>query len=404
MVKTDATAGGAPLEAVLRIGEDGIVLERSDKAFQLKLRGYIQGDARFFIDGGDAGPPHTFVIRRARPIIEGTVFKYFTFRLMPDFGGTAPTLQDAHVDVRPLKEISVRVGKFKAPVGLERLASATNLLFVERALPTQLVPNRDLGIQVYGDVLDGTFTYAVGAFNGDVDGGSNDADSDDGKDLAARVFAHPLRPLGSKIVKNLGVGFSATWGKAEGTLDTPSVASLRTSGQQTFFRFRAGDTEAETTLADGARFRLSPQLYWFVGPIGVLGEYVASFQSVQIGDAEARLLHHAFQGAGTVVIGGDASYDGVKPDHEVGAGGYGALELVGRYHELRVDGDAFPTFANPDAAARVARGFTLGVGWWANRFFRVMADFDRTTFEGGAADGADRQNENAVLVRTQASW
>ncbi|HVH27644.1 MAG TPA: hypothetical protein VM818_12830 [Vicinamibacterales bacterium] len=47
-------------------------------------------------------------------------------------------------------------GKGKTPFGLERLHSASSLLFVDRAAPTALVPNRGLGIQVLGDISGGT--------------------------------------------------------------------------------------------------------------------------------------------------------------------------------------------------------------------------------------------------------
>ena len=51
------------------------------------------------------------------------------------------------------REQKFRFGKFKPPVGLERLVSDSDMLFVERALPTDLVPNRDVGVQVYGENL-----------------------------------------------------------------------------------------------------------------------------------------------------------------------------------------------------------------------------------------------------------
>ena len=41
---------------------------------------------------------------------------------------------------------SLTAGKFKVPVGLERLESATDIRFIERGFPTSLVPNRDLGV------------------------------------------------------------------------------------------------------------------------------------------------------------------------------------------------------------------------------------------------------------------
>jgi phosphate-selective porin OprO/OprP len=388
----------------VRVGRDGFVLESEDRAFVLKIRGYLQGDGRLFVDAGDSGPPHTFVVRRARPILEGTVFRYFGFRLMPDFGGGTATVQDAHVDARPLSELSFRVGKFKAPFGIERLMNAPNLLFVERAFPTLLAPNREIGVEVYGDLWDGTLTYAVGVFNGVADGGSTDGDTDEGKDVIGRIFAHPLRPLAIPALRGLGLGFAASWGRARGTLETPSLPSFKTSGQQTFFRYLAGDTIDVTAVADGDRYRISPQLYYFFGPFGLLSEYVASFQNVTLGAASTRLASHAWQAAATFVIGGDASYEGVRPARAVGEGGAGAFELAGRYHELRIDPDAFPTFADPAQSARLARGFTVGVGWWANRSFRVMADFDRTTFEGGASGVGNRRPENMVLGRTQVAW
>ena len=53
----------------------------------LKLRGYIQADSRFFADDHVGGAANgTFLLRRVRPIIEGTVFEKYDFRLMLDFG------------------------------------------------------------------------------------------------------------------------------------------------------------------------------------------------------------------------------------------------------------------------------------------------------------------------------
>ena len=55
----------------------------------------------------DEGANDTFLIRRARPILEGTLFDVVDFRLMPDFGGSGTsssataTLQDAWVNFRP---------------------------------------------------------------------------------------------------------------------------------------------------------------------------------------------------------------------------------------------------------------------------------------------------------------
>src|SRR5687768_113665 len=114
-----------------------------------------------FVNTPQSSGVNTFVARRVRPILEGTVYDRFGFRIMPDFGGGQTVLQDAYADVKFANWIKLRGGKFKEPVGLERLQSANHILFVERGLPTNLVPNRDLGFQLFGDVAEGLVSYAI---------------------------------------------------------------------------------------------------------------------------------------------------------------------------------------------------------------------------------------------------
>ena len=92
---------------------------------------------------------------------------------MPDFGGGETELFDAYIEMTHFPEASLRVGKFKGPFGLERLQSATSLMFLERGFPTSLGPNRDVGIQLSENSERG-FSHAVGVFNGVADGGSSD--------------------------------------------------------------------------------------------------------------------------------------------------------------------------------------------------------------------------------------
>ncbi|HMJ15446.1 MAG TPA: porin, partial [Polyangiaceae bacterium] len=225
------------------------------------------------------------------------------------------------------------------------------------------------------------------------------------KDFTGRVFAHPLRPIGIEALKDLGVGVAASTGKVEGSDTATALSQYRTSGQQAFFRYRAVSGSApETVLADGSRNRISPQLYYYYGPFGLLGEYVLSSQRVTLGDTSRVLQHQAWQASGTYVIGGTASYEGVKPDSSIGEGGIGAFEVSARYQGIRLDRDAFPTFADPNNSARDAHGIGVGAGWWANRAARFMLNFESTSFRGGAADGADRASEKIVLARSQISW
>jgi phosphate-selective porin OprO/OprP len=65
---------------------NGFYIESADKAFVFRITGQIQSDDREFLNTNDRTDIDTFLIRRARFGLEATLFKYYEFRFMPDFG------------------------------------------------------------------------------------------------------------------------------------------------------------------------------------------------------------------------------------------------------------------------------------------------------------------------------
>ncbi len=61
-------------------GKEGFSLKSADGQFQLRLRGLIHIDARIL-----KPDTNTFLLRRVRPILEGTVYKIFDFSIDPRF-------------------------------------------------------------------------------------------------------------------------------------------------------------------------------------------------------------------------------------------------------------------------------------------------------------------------------
>ncbi len=384
--------------------KDGFSLRSADGKYVLKLRGYAHADARFFPSDDAKTIPNTFFLRRARPIIEVTVGKYFDFRLMPDFGQGATTLFDAYWEGKFDPAFTVRAGKFKPPVGFERLQSATDITFAERGFPTNLAPNRDVGLQLAGDVSAGVFAYQVGIFNGVPDLGNGDNDGNDSKDLAARVFFQPIKQ-GS--LKGLGFGVSGSTGDELGSGTATGLPGYRSASQQTFFRYRTdATTPANSVIAQGRRSRVSPHAYLGLGSLGVLGEFIVSSQEVRVGTSVAKLTHKAWQAsAGYFLTGEQAGFRSPTPKKpfDLKEGTWGALEIAARYGELDVDDDAFPTFASPTSSASKAKGLGLGVNWHLNKQIKVVVNYEHTTFEGGATDG-DRLSEDFVVTRFQHSF
>jgi phosphate-selective porin OprO and OprP len=401
---TVLAAVGRPLAAEEKPAgyHNGFTLQSEAGDFVLKLTGYAQADGRF-AGGDDANAViDAFLLRRVRPILQGTVARYFDFYLNPDFGGGLTVLQDAYLDVRFTPKLRFRAGKIKTPFGIERLQSGQSLLFVERALPNNLVPNRDVGLQVHGELAQGAVAYQAAVLNGVPDGGSVDLDTNDGKDLAGRLFVQPWTSSGASPLRGLGFGVAATRGTASGALRGYSSVS-----QVPVFSYAA------TVTAAGDRARWSPQGYFYLGPVGLLAEYVHAREEVQNTvagrpTAFARLDNSAWSVSGSLLLTGeDASYASVKPkDLFVPASGkWGALQLVARLNRLAVDGDAFRGgFADIARSVRRATAWAVGVNWIWNGNLKYVLDYEQTRFLGGAAGNADRATEKSVQTRLQLAF
>ncbi len=388
---------------VVKIGPDGISIGSADGNNEIRFRGLLQVDGRFYPGRDGFGPTDTFLLRRVWPFISGKFAKRFEFMIKPEFTQDKVSILDAYIDTTVFPEFKFRFGKFKGPVGLERLEEVAYTHFVERGLPTNLVPNRDLGAQVFGSVLDGVFTYQLGVFNGIFDGGTSDFDLNNGKDFEGRVFAQPFKKTKVEAAQGLGFGVAGTFGAQTGDVKNPQLPTYKTAGQRNFFSYLNDGTAAGTVIASDHRWRLSPQLYYYYKGFGLLGEYVLSAQDVAInGGPSVELRNQAWQAQLSYVIGADNSYGRIVPRNPLGwkKGGTGAFEFKARYNELHVDPNAFPTFADPNKSARVAKGFGVGFTWHINQNVKFEVDYDRTTFKGGAK-GGDQHPENAILNQYQ---
>ncbi|MGD0652144.1 MAG: porin [Verrucomicrobiia bacterium] len=401
---------------ILKAGQDGFSLQSSDGNFVLKLRGYAQADGRFYLDDSAKNGADTFLMRKVRPILEGTLYRDFDFRIMPDFGANQAVLQDAYLEWRYWPWLKARVGKYKPPVGLEQLQQDQWLFFAERGLPSDLVPNRDVGVQLSGDLFGGVVSYAGGIFNGVVDGGIADTDAWDSKDGAARIFIQPFKKTDIDPLKGLGFGVGGTVGNQQFTSGSTNLPTYKTTGQLQFFSFRSG------VAPDGVEVRGSPQGYYYWGPFGLLGEYVIADQEVRAGTLRDHVRNTAWQvQASFALTGENATYNGVTPHRafDLRSGGWGAFEIVGRYGDLHVDPDSFSKtplaaglrFADPTKSAQEAREWGVGLNWYLNKNVKLVLDYEQTSFDGGAGTASstaytvkDRQTERIVLTRAQVSF
>ena len=134
--------------------------------YKLTLGGYIQmnlesGDVSAF-EGrfGLTALKDRFRLRRARITLTGDYKEQFEFKIEGDFeqsdGLAAATrtgfsATDIFINWHGVPEANIKVGQWKAPFGLENLTPDSQILTIERSLPTgAIVPERQIGVMLWG--------------------------------------------------------------------------------------------------------------------------------------------------------------------------------------------------------------------------------------------------------------
>jgi len=307
----------------------------------------------------------------------------------------------------------VQAGKFKSPVGLEHLQSDRDISFNERSLVTDLVPNRDLGLQLKGDLNGGVVSYALALLDGAPDYNGTTTNTYSQNDLAevARLFFQPWKNSGVNALRGLGFGLAGSY-----EIDNPNpkaatglTPGFTTDGQQKFFTYTNG------AYAGGQHWRVSPQSYYYYGPLGLLGEYVVNGQRVTNGKTTADVINNAWEITGSwLLTGEDATYSAITPRHNFDPrnGQWGAWQVVARFAELNVGNDAFTSgLASRKTSADGAQAWAVGVNWFLNKNIRANLSFSHTTFGGytgskstSASYAVPAQDENVLFTRIQLAF
>ncbi len=385
-------------------------LEIETENFALRLRGYVQADWRHVF--GEGPWSDAFLIRRARAVFEGSAFHRVEVKIMADFAAS-PMLYDAYVDAKITDWLRLRFGKDKVPISIERLRSARNLLFVERAQPGIFTPVREIGGQIIAEPWDGKISASIGVMQAAPDGVNPDIFGSDGggddKDVVGRIF---VKPFSRGALAGLGLGLSGAMGSATGSLTTPRLASYKTTAQLTDFSYRAVANGAGP-VAFGERAHLGAQMVFTAGPAEIMAEAIESVEGIKLGSETARLENGAYSiQLAFLPTGEHANWEGVVPKNPFNParGQFGALVVAVRNHGARFDGRSFPLFADPTASVKSALSFGGSLTWIWNSVFEIQSTWESTTFEGGApsataaAKPGNRPAEHALLTRAQAAF
>ncbi len=394
--------------------QDGFFLQSADKAYYLRLTGQIQADYRTFGDHNDVKDIDTFLVRRARLGVEATVFQYYEFRLLPDFGQGLTRIQDSYVNVHYVDYFQVTAGKFKEPVSYEELIQDRFVPTMERSILDQIIPARDVGIMIHGQkLLDDRLDYAIGIFNGEINGGSTpttgDFNTNNRMDAAARVAVRPFNCESfPELTRGLQVGVSGTWGSEREPI---LPLTLRTPGTVPWLQFN------KDVVLYGTRTRITPEFAYFYKSFGFAAQYLRENEEAKPSITSTTMVNIPYEGyyfMATYLLTGEERTSwsqmivplrAFEPHHPFTCPG--AWELVARISRLRLDESIFdpgPTqLVNPANFTPSAVETTLGFNWYLNAWVRMQFNWEHAMFQHrvNLGPGAFLNVQDTFLTRLQ---
>jgi len=134
----------------------------------IKFNGLVQTWFSYGEEGYGDDSGYGFTLRRVRFKPSGAFSDKITWTLQAGWDKQTASLVDVYIDFILSKAFKIRIGKYTVPGTISSsLTSSGKLDFVERAAITQqwgsrngLSSYRALGIQAYGDLMDGKLYYA----------------------------------------------------------------------------------------------------------------------------------------------------------------------------------------------------------------------------------------------------
>ncbi len=404
-----ATAPAGPLCAGW---QEGFFVQSPDKSFVLRITGQVQADYRDFLNAADRTDIDTFLVRRARLGIEATMFKYYEFRLLPDFGGSSPAITDAYLNVHYGDALQFEVGKFKQPFSYEQLIQDRYVPAMERSIIDQLVPARDEGVMIHGRKLfEDRLDYGVAVSNGEINGNT---DTNSHKDLNGRIAIRPFNdPDRWDLLRRLQFGISGGVGVEN---EPVSPNTLKTPATVPWFAYNS------TVRADGIRYRLSPEVAFFYRSFGLVAQYYHQQQQLRpAATGPSSVLKEdvpmdGFYVLATCFLTGEErtecsqQIDPMRPlDPRCPLSAPGAWELVFRVSRLDVDDAVFsPGLANLADRTKYSSGateWTFGLNWYWNKWARSQLNWEHASFDDpvklGAAPSPYLRHQDTLYARFQ---
>ena len=381
--------------AVLGTNVASLTLEKQQ--MNMKIGGRLAVDAAGYVTGQqfqDFEPG--LEVRRARVYAKGDclILLPVSYELEIGYVPNQFYIEKSYIALRDLALIGdLRVGQYQPPMGLDVITSSRDITFMEPSSALQaLAPGTSAGAQIGRTIFNERASWRLGAFTEGVGTDYGDASKDYGRAIGRVTW---LAVDHKKANENdsdryLHLGLSANF-----LYSSSSTIQYRSRPESHLapYVIDTGDISAHGAVTLGS------EAAWVNGPFSVQGEYLHSFVERTEGD---RLNFTGLYGSVSWFLTGEirrydrieAEFGRVVPQRNFdwGHGGWGAVELAGRY--------SFVNLNSGDVQGGRLSMLMAGVNWYPHSHIRWKFDYGF----GHVSERSPRGNINVFQTRMEVDF
>jgi phosphate-selective porin OprO/OprP len=359
----------------------GLEVTKRDSDFYLRVHGRIYLDYVYYFEDKNNLGPDGFGLTTIQLDADGRFSERWLYRLSiggmtsgGKFDGGQGYVDDAYVTHVGEKTAWI-FGQQDEPISLEHLESSLATPFMMRALPDALTPGKNLGVAF--STIGNQWSLIAGLFGGNLPNAKDQGN--EGMGFTGRFVFQPENGAQDKVI-HLG-----------GSISYRGV----TGSQACYFRYRPESAltnvrYVNTGDIDGVERikQLGLEAAFQSGPLSFQVEYLATALDRDSGYDNLRFSGwYAY--VSWFLTGGSRRYfpkEAIFGYPEIRSK-WGALEFAARYSMVDLNSGTIP--------GGQERNVTLGLNWYINRHFRVMAEYlwifcDQTANDDGTVVGGDR--------------
>ncbi len=328
----------------------------------LKVGGRIQADYEFLSRDKSGFEVNAFEFRRVQLAISGMISPRIKYKLETNFSHGDIGFRDAYIKYISKGYGNFIVGSSLEPTGINTLTSSKYITFFERSMLTSL-KNFDWGAGLHYEnfnLLDGKMTFQFSLTNNGINGeGFKDAHLEAGNNYIARITAVPLLDKEAQKVLHLGINF------ADRPAKTLKFRSENHFGDKYEYHFVGATGRQELGLEMASTF----------GSVSLQGEYKTQTLS---NDVDKDYQMAGFYIFGSYFLTGEyrpykhGAFGRVKPIKDIDHGGFGAIELVARYSQMKATNDVLSVNAG---MPKQIDNISIGLNWYLTAHARIMYNY-----------------------------